>query len=737
MRASATTATLLKWAGGNGSCCRGSGASTPQFNRYVEPFFGSGAVFFDLHAPAGSRDVTSCCRHQRRSDRLLRDRPRRSPTTWRASSTLSRRRTRATGRRSTTRCATSSSTRCAIGCATADGRIAYTPRLAAMLIYLNRTGFNGLFRLNARGEFNVPAGRYERPKIADREKLARVADGVVRRAAARWSGDRSSRRSRSPRPATSSTSIRRMRRSAAPRSFTSYTARRFGRRGSAAAAAAGDRAGAARLPRAAQQLDRRRDRRALRTRRRAAAAGLQAIRVPARRADQPRRGAPRPRRRIPDHERPPAGVPGRSARRCHEFGVRRMRSPRARLETRSDAKVAELADAPDLGSGSRKAMGVRLPPFAQPSLAEHRASVGWQARSLRSCANAVRTRRLNGRSITAMKTEFVDVNETRKNLASRSPATSSTRRSTGSRATTRARRAMPGFRPGKAPARVVKQRFKDQILHDVAHELIPRAVDEALRERGVEPVDTPDIRDVIVEEGQPLTFTAIVRHGAAVRSGRPTRRSRCSARRRRRRRRGGRAGAAAAARARGALRAGRRPRRRARRHGLTVDLTRADATTRTAGEPPTRTTTSRSSSARRRTRPASTSSCSASSAGATEDLHDPLSGRLRDRGAGRAPTVTYTRHGEGAASAASCRSSTTSSRRTWASSRSLDALRARVREDLEHEAKHAAEREMRAELMKQLATRCPSRCRRRCSSARSIGGRGVRAPADRSADRSE
>ena len=38
--------------------------------------------------------------------------------------------------------------------------------------------------------------------------------------------------------------------------------------------------------------------------------------------------------------------------------------------------------------------------------------------------------------------------------------------------------------------------------------LIPRAVDEALRERGVEPVDTPDIRDVVVEEGQPLKFTA-------------------------------------------------------------------------------------------------------------------------------------------------------------------------------------------------------------------------------------
>src|SRR5581483_8320611 len=51
----------------------------------------------------------------------------------------------------------------------------YTPELAAMLIYLNRTGFNGLFRLNARGAFNVPPGRYDRPKILDRQKLEAVA----------------------------------------------------------------------------------------------------------------------------------------------------------------------------------------------------------------------------------------------------------------------------------------------------------------------------------------------------------------------------------------------------------------------------------------------------------------------------------------------------------------------------------------------------------------------------------
>ena len=43
----------------------------------------------------------------------------------------------------------------------------YSADLAAMLIYLNRTGYNGLFRLNSTGEYNVPPGRYERPRIVD------------------------------------------------------------------------------------------------------------------------------------------------------------------------------------------------------------------------------------------------------------------------------------------------------------------------------------------------------------------------------------------------------------------------------------------------------------------------------------------------------------------------------------------------------------------------------------------
>jgi trigger factor len=107
-----------------------------------------------------------------------------------------------------------------------------------------------------------------------------------------------------------------------------------------------------------------------------------------------------------------------------------------------------------------------------------------------------------------VKTEFIDVSDTRKSLVVEIPSTVvDAEIDKVARDYSRAAR-IPGFRPGKVPPKVVRQRFRDQILHDVAHGLIPRAVDEALRERGVEPVNTPDIRDVVVEEGRPLKFTA-------------------------------------------------------------------------------------------------------------------------------------------------------------------------------------------------------------------------------------
>lgn len=107
-----------------------------------------------------------------------------------------------------------------------------------------------------------------------------------------------------------------------------------------------------------------------------------------------------------------------------------------------------------------------------------------------------------------MKTEFTEVSETRKHLTFEIPS-EMVEAEIARVAEDYSRSArVPGFRQGKVPAAVVRQRYKDQILHDVAHDLIPRMVGTALRERGLDPVAVPDIRDVVLEEGKPLTFLA-------------------------------------------------------------------------------------------------------------------------------------------------------------------------------------------------------------------------------------
>jgi trigger factor len=297
-----------------------------------------------------------------------------------------------------------------------------------------------------------------------------------------------------------------------------------------------------------------------------------------------------------------------------------------------------------------------------------------------------------------MKTEFADVNATRKTVRVEIP-TDVVNTEIDRVAKDYSRKArVPGFRPGKTPPRVIKQRFKDQILHDVANDLIPRAVDDALREKGMEAVDTPDVREVTIEEGQPLTFTASF---DTVPTFDPGDLSTISFRR-----------------ASGAITdeavdlALQRLRDRGARfepvegrgvdHGDTVvlDLERQDP----AGKPDAHKDVSIEMGAKANP-PGFDEQLLGLESGATKSfvLHYPADypiGELADT------DVSYTVAIKGLKRRVLPELDDEFAK-DLGEFDTLAALQARVREDLEHEAKHAAEREDQAELMKQLATRLP------------------------------
>ena len=107
-----------------------------------------------------------------------------------------------------------------------------------------------------------------------------------------------------------------------------------------------------------------------------------------------------------------------------------------------------------------------------------------------------------------MKSEIVDVNETRRDLTIELPP-DVVDEAIGHAAAKLARQArIPGFRPGKVPVGVIKQRYKPQIMQDVAEHLVSRAVGDALTDKGIEPIATPEIKDLVLDEGKPMTFKA-------------------------------------------------------------------------------------------------------------------------------------------------------------------------------------------------------------------------------------
>ena len=65
---------------------------------------------------------------------------------------------------------------------------------------------------------------------------------------------------------------------------------------------------------------------------------------------------------------------------------------------------------------------------------------------------------------------------------------------------------LPGFRPGKAPAAMVRKRFKDAIRQQVLETLVQEAFKEVMEREKLDVAAQPHVHDVKFDEGQPLTF---------------------------------------------------------------------------------------------------------------------------------------------------------------------------------------------------------------------------------------
>lgn len=154
---------FLKWAGGKRQLLgelvpRVEAARGAGFKRYFEPFLGGGALFFEL-AAQGLLDGV---------DVYLSD----------VNSPLIE-----------TYVAVRDAVEAVIGeleahkarhseahfYAVRAGEPAGPVSRAARIIYLNKTAYNGLYRVNGKGQFNVPYGRYKNPNICDAPNLRAVA----------------------------------------------------------------------------------------------------------------------------------------------------------------------------------------------------------------------------------------------------------------------------------------------------------------------------------------------------------------------------------------------------------------------------------------------------------------------------------------------------------------------------------------------------------------------------------
>lgn len=165
-----TTATqarpFLKWVGGKGRLLSQLQEYYPKkYKRYFEPFLGGGAVFFDVQPSVAflndiNTTLITAYRHiQKKPAELIK--------------LLGELEKKYHKKSETDRSNYYYEIRARFN-ELKDGTIEKT----VCLIFLNKTGFNGLYRESSTGGFNVPFGRYKNPKILDADNILSVSKSL-------------------------------------------------------------------------------------------------------------------------------------------------------------------------------------------------------------------------------------------------------------------------------------------------------------------------------------------------------------------------------------------------------------------------------------------------------------------------------------------------------------------------------------------------------------------------------
>jgi trigger factor len=108
-----------------------------------------------------------------------------------------------------------------------------------------------------------------------------------------------------------------------------------------------------------------------------------------------------------------------------------------------------------------------------------------------------------------LKVEYTEESSVRKSLAFEIEA-EVVEKEIEARARDYARKAkIPGFRPGRIPPEVIRQRFRSQVLEEAAEAIVNRVVFEELEGRGLRPLASPKVADLKIDDRQPMTFRAV------------------------------------------------------------------------------------------------------------------------------------------------------------------------------------------------------------------------------------